>query len=104
MVFHFATTEDYDELDLVTVFQELESFLGLVGQIMHVGLRTDLNFFKFNDSLFLFGYGSLFLFFVLVLAVIHNFANGRIRFVCNLDKIEAERFGELNRLSRIENS
>ena len=86
-VSHLTSLEDDRNLDLVLLFQELLGPFHLEVDVMGIGLGSQANFFQLDVV------GALrrfLLAIVLVLAVIHDSADGRFFGRCNLHEIQAE--------------
>jgi hypothetical protein len=75
---HFAATEAQSDLHLVAVFQEFVDVAHFDIVVVGVRVWTELDLFDLDDLLLLAGLGLALLGFVLILAEIHDFANGGI--------------------------
>lgn len=83
---HLATTKQHRDLDLVLVLQERYGLFDLKVDIVLASLGPQPDLFRFRRVTVLV---SLLLFLVLVLAIVHDFTDRRLRVRCHLDQIKA---------------
>ncbi len=78
LVRHFPALKPQRHLNLVALVEEPTHRLGFDLIIVLVDAGPHLDFFNFDDLLFLLGFGFLLLLLVFELAVVKNLANGRL--------------------------
>src|SRR5262249_43811106 len=83
-----TTSKTACQLDLVSTFKKTTNVLHLEVDVMAVSLRPQLDFLVRRLYLTLFRLVLLLLFFVFVLSMIHDLADGRLSFGIDLHKIE----------------
>ena len=91
---HFAALEADVDLDLVAFFQEAAQVAKLDDVVAVVGGRAELEFLDLDDLLLLLGRVRLLLQVELVLAVIHDAANRRIRGRLDFNQVDARFLGQ----------
>ena len=84
----FTTAQHNGDLDLVSAVQEAHHMALLDVEVMVVDLQTEANFLDFRGALIAAGLTSLDLLVVLVLAVIDELGDRRLRVGRHLDEIE----------------
>ena len=88
LVGHFAATEPQGDFNLVAVFQKLEHVAHFDFVVVAIGVRAELNLFDLDDLLLLTRLSFFLLSFVFEFAIVHDFADRRVRVWRNLDKVE----------------
>ena len=95
MVDQLTTAVDEHDLDLVALFEPFARVLELHVEVVVVGPRTEPKFLQLRVMHLL--AGVLLLLLVLVLAIVHDLADGRPRVRRHLDKIEVRLDGHATR-------
>lgn len=86
---HFAATKPNSDLDLVAIVNEAAHVPHLDLVVMIINVRSHLNFFNFNNFLFLPCLVLFLLFSVFELAKVENLAHGRIGSRRNLNQVKS---------------
>src|SRR5262245_35861830 len=97
---HFAAPEKNSGFDLVAVGEEALDVLLLEVVIVLVDLRTELDLFDLDHALVLLRFAAALLLLVLILAEVHDSADGRYRSGRNLDQIQPFLLGDRQRGGR----
>src|SRR5262249_53401481 len=97
---HFTPAEENRRLDLVTFFEEALDVLLLELIIVFVDLGAELDLFDENHFLVLLRLTRALLLLVLVLAEVHDAADGRVCGRRDLDQVETLGLGNRQRLRR----
>jgi len=90
----FPAAEDDGDLGLVPLFQEATNMLDLEGQVVVVGLGSELHFLNLDVDLFLLGFLQFFTLLVFELAEVHDTTDRRDRRWRNLHQVQLLSFGQ----------
>ena len=91
----FTASEDDRHPDFVLFFQKFSDMADLDLQIMVARFRANFDLFQLESTLFLFRFLQFFSLLVLVLSIIHYFADGRFGIGRYLHQVKAEFSGSL---------
>lgn len=90
---NLSPPEHYSYLDLVPILKEAASVLDFYLEVMFLGFRPHLDFFKLDPRRFFLRFSGSFARLVLVLAIVHDTADWRLGIWRYLDEIKPAFFG-----------